>query len=85
MSGGALIIAAGHQMMAHRDSPEAEVGLFEAVARQNCPLDLYHPQLMLQCLLWGTSLLSPERIRLTESLTCRKDRHCETNNMQSRL
>ena len=27
--------------------------LFEYVARQNGPLDDYHPQMLLQCLLWG--------------------------------
>jgi RAVE protein 1 C terminal len=28
--------------------------LMEYVARQNGPLDDYHPQMLLQCLLWGT-------------------------------
>jgi hypothetical protein len=27
--------------------------LFEYVARHNGPLDDYHPQMLLQCLLWG--------------------------------
>jgi hypothetical protein len=27
--------------------------LFEHVARHNGPLDDYHPQMILQCLLWG--------------------------------
>jgi hypothetical protein len=36
--------------------------LFETVARRNGPLPDYHPQMLLQCLLWGPSF--PQR-RLT--------------------
>jgi hypothetical protein len=32
-----------------------EESLFEYVARQNGPLEDYNPQMILQCLLWGTS------------------------------
>jgi hypothetical protein len=35
---------------------DAEEGLFEYVARLNGPLADYHPQMLLQCLLWGKSL-----------------------------
>lgn len=34
------------------DAEEGE-SLFEYVARQNGPLEDYHPQMILQCLLWG--------------------------------
>lgn len=37
------------------EEPES---LFEHVARLNGPLEEYHPQMMLQCLLWGQFLLS---------------------------
>lgn len=32
---------------------DSEEGLFEHVARLNGPLADYHPQMLLQCLLWG--------------------------------
>jgi len=35
------------------ESEDAEEGLFEYVARLNGPLADYHPQMLLQCLLWG--------------------------------
>jgi len=34
-------------------SEKDDESLFEYVARQNGPLDDYHPQMLLQCLLWG--------------------------------
>lgn len=55
---GSLLVGAGHHLCLfgqpkriegqHRDE-----SLFEYVARQNGPLEDYHPQMMLQCLLWG--------------------------------
>ena len=33
-------------------------GLFEYVARENGPLEQFHPQMLLQCLLWGTDIRS---------------------------
>ena len=32
-------------------------GLWEYVARENGPLEQYHPQMLLQCLLWGAASL----------------------------
>lgn len=33
--------------------PTEQGDLFEYVARENGPLEQYHPQMLLQCLLWG--------------------------------
>lgn len=35
----------------------SDESLFDYVARQNGPLEDYHPQMLLQCLLWGTPLI----------------------------
>lgn len=40
------------------EEEEEEESLFEHVARLNGPLEEYHPQMLLQCLLWGESLRS---------------------------
>ncbi|KAF9056524.1 RAVE protein 1 C terminal-domain-containing protein [Panaeolus papilionaceus] len=54
---GSLLVAAGPQMYlyseppANKRLPESE-SLFEYVARQNGPLVDYHPQMLLQSLLW---------------------------------
>ncbi|KXN83882.1 Regulator of V-ATPase in vacuolar membrane protein 1 [Leucoagaricus sp. SymC.cos] len=42
--------------------PNENESLFEYVARQNGPLDDYHPQMVLQCLLWGKAELVKEII-----------------------
>ncbi|KAF8273891.1 WD repeat-containing protein [Lactarius quietus] len=54
---GALLIGSGHQMCLYGlprqlEKDGAEEGLFEYVARLNGPLPDYHPQMLLQCLLW---------------------------------
>ncbi|KAJ7786153.1 RAVE protein 1 C terminal-domain-containing protein [Mycena metata] len=58
LANGSLLVGAGHQMYlfgqprpsaAEASPPES---LFEHVARQNGPLEDYHPQMLLQCLLW---------------------------------
>ncbi|KAH9969083.1 WD repeat-containing protein [Russula dissimulans] len=54
---GTLLIGSGHQMCLYGlprqpESERAEEGLFEYVARLNGPLADYHPQMLLQCLLW---------------------------------
>jgi hypothetical protein len=57
LTSGSLLLAAGHQMFLY-GTPLSETDshtetLFEYVARQNGPLEDYHPQMLLQCLLWG--------------------------------
>jgi hypothetical protein len=55
---GSFLIAAGQQMYLFSEpliandekSPES---LMEYVARQNGPLEDYHPQMLLQCLIWS--------------------------------
>ena len=41
------------QGQSSKDTSLEDEGLFEYVARHNGPLDDYHPQMTLQCLLWG--------------------------------
>jgi hypothetical protein len=55
---GTLLVGSGHQMCLYglprqTANEQAEEGLFEYVARLNGPLADYHPQMLLQCLLWG--------------------------------
>jgi len=53
---GSFLIAAGQQMYLFSEPPSdqrATESLLEYVARQNGPLDDYHPQMLLQCLIWG--------------------------------
>ncbi len=60
-AGGSLLVGAGHQILQYGSLPFTLRGpaeqraptLFERVARQNGPLPDYHPQNLLQCLLWG--------------------------------
>ncbi|KAI0286916.1 RAVE protein 1 C terminal-domain-containing protein [Russula aff. rugulosa BPL654] len=54
---GTLLIGSGHQMCLYGlpcrpERKDSEEGLFEHVARLNGPLADYHPQMLLQCLLW---------------------------------
>ncbi|KAG6818061.1 hypothetical protein H0H87_009216 [Tephrocybe sp. NHM501043] len=51
---GSLLVAAGHQVFLYGppSSDSDEETLFEYAARHNGPLDDYHPQMILQCLLW---------------------------------
>ncbi|KAG9128028.1 regulator of (H+)-ATPase in vacuolar membrane [Ceratobasidium sp. 392] len=64
LAGGALLVGAGHQMFLHDTSEDPSIApkdkegrsgmnLFELVASQNGPLEDHHPQMLLQCLLWG--------------------------------
>ncbi|KAJ7783622.1 RAVE protein 1 C terminal-domain-containing protein [Mycena maculata] len=58
LANGSLLVGAGHQMLLFgQQAPSASdvsppESLFEHVARQNGPLEDYHPQMLLQCLLW---------------------------------
>ncbi|KAG8835972.1 regulator of (H+)-ATPase in vacuolar membrane [Serendipita sp. 399] len=52
-----MLTGAGHQMIQARPGFSLQDGttsrdLFETVARKNGPLPHYHPQMLLQCLLW---------------------------------
>ena len=62
------------------DVKDVRPGLFEAVARMNGPLPQYHPQMILQCLLWGKVELVKEIIvRLAEALAAMDARDGEIN------
>lgn len=58
---GTLLVGAGHLMFMYGEKSQTRAAprenesdsLFEHVARLNGPLDDYHPQMILQCLLWG--------------------------------
>ncbi|GJJ09914.1 hypothetical protein Clacol_004138 [Clathrus columnatus] len=61
LSGGSLIVGAAHQMFHYGqsdtavDEEERRESLFESVKAHNGPLVDYHPQMLLQCLLWNKS------------------------------
>ncbi|KAF8913010.1 RAVE protein 1 C terminal-domain-containing protein [Gymnopilus junonius] len=65
---GSFLIAAGQQMYLFSEPPPAqdehpsEETLFELVARLNGPLDDYHPQMLLQCLIWDKIEIVKETI-----------------------
>ncbi|CAK5280165.1 unnamed protein product [Mycena citricolor] len=52
LANGSLLVGAGHQMFLFGQRQIGEEGLFEYVARRNGPLEDYHPQMLLQCLIW---------------------------------
>ncbi|CAE6472515.1 unnamed protein product [Rhizoctonia solani] len=64
LAGGLLLVGAGHQMLLYGNSEEPTPlnnkpreqhsgDLFEIVSSHNGPLEDHHPQMLLQCLLWG--------------------------------
>ncbi|KAF8634403.1 hypothetical protein AX15_000855 [Amanita polypyramis BW_CC] len=59
LTNGSFLIGAGHHLCLFGSSKPTEPSesLFEFVARQNGPLEDYHPQMLLQCLLWGKTEL----------------------------
>ncbi|THH34149.1 hypothetical protein EUX98_g174 [Antrodiella citrinella] len=70
---GTLLIGAGHIMLLYGHSKPSNSqtktpGLFESVARYNGPLDDYHPQMILQCLLW-------EKVELVKNIIVRLARY----------
>ncbi|KAG9095999.1 regulator of (H+)-ATPase in vacuolar membrane [Ceratobasidium sp. UAMH 11750] len=85
LAGGALLVGAGHQMFLHDTSKDPNatqngkeehnsMDLFELVASQNGPLEDHHPQMLLQCLLWGKIELVKEIIvRLAASFDAAED------------
>ncbi|KAG9314237.1 RAVE protein 1 C terminal-domain-containing protein [Chiua virens] len=58
LANGTLLVGAGHHMFLYGQAQSygpnsADESLFVHVARINGPLPDYHPQMLLQCLLWG--------------------------------
>jgi len=59
LANGSFLIAAGQQMFLFSEPPSKQEDslsnetLVEYVARHNGPLDDYHPQMLLQCMIWG--------------------------------
>lgn len=57
LAGGMFVVGAGHLLLKYGKQPENQLSiedeLFERVAWLNGPLPDYHPQMVLQCLLWG--------------------------------
>ncbi|KAF5374738.1 hypothetical protein D9758_000427 [Tetrapyrgos nigripes] len=74
LANGSLLVGAGNQMCLYgtpsnnktKKDEMREETLFEFVARQNGPLEDYHPQILLQCLLWGTFLA--EKLELVKEI-----------------
>ncbi|KAK0208168.1 RAVE protein 1 C terminal-domain-containing protein [Desarmillaria ectypa] len=62
LANGSFLLGAGHQMFLYGQDVSSsrrsitstldDESLFDYVARQNGPLEDYHPQMLLQCLLW---------------------------------
>ncbi|GBE78251.1 hypothetical protein SCP_0111340 [Sparassis crispa] len=77
---GALLVGAGHFMALFGqpqpvlESSASEESLFEHVARYNGPLEDYHPQMVLQCLLWEkVELVKKIIVNLARNLESGKD------------
>ncbi|KAI6047751.1 RAVE protein 1 C terminal-domain-containing protein [Pisolithus marmoratus] len=71
LANGSFLVGAGHQMFLFSQVPSprdtSECSLFESVARSSGPLDDYHPQMLLQCLLWGKiSLVKQIIVRMAQ-------------------
>lgn len=68
-SHGSFLISAGRHMFLYSDplpdksEQDPQEGLFEQVARLNGPLEDFHPQMLLQCLLW-------EKIEVAKEIIC---------------
>ncbi|ESK98022.1 wd repeat protein [Moniliophthora roreri MCA 2997] len=80
LAGGSLLIGAGHQMLlygshdAGKDQPAES--LFDYVASQNGPLQDYHPQMLLQCLLW-------DKVELVKDIIVNLSKNLESNSTSS--
>jgi hypothetical protein len=58
LANGSFLVAAGQQMYLFSEplmtsEEKSSESLIEYVARQNGPLEDYHPQMLLQCLIWS--------------------------------
>ncbi|KAI6119823.1 RAVE protein 1 C terminal-domain-containing protein [Pisolithus croceorrhizus] len=72
LANGSFLVGAGHQMFLFSQTSsfarDTSCSLFESVARSNGPLDDYHPQMLLQCLLWGKlSLVKRIIVKMAQS------------------
>ncbi|KAI0348528.1 hypothetical protein BDW22DRAFT_1350758 [Trametopsis cervina] len=82
LRGGLFLVGAGQlkllygQPTTSQEGSEVTESLFEFVARQNGPLDDYHPQMILQCLLWEkVELVKKSFINLAHNLQRTRDVH----------
>ncbi|KAL4070811.1 RAVE protein 1 C terminal-domain-containing protein [Scleroderma citrinum] len=72
LANGSFLVGAGHQMFLYAQTSSLDAGpttcsLFEYVVRSNGPLEDYHPQMLLQCLLWGKlSLVKQIIVRMAQ-------------------
>ncbi|KAF8222144.1 WD repeat-containing protein [Tricholoma matsutake] len=83
LTNGSLLIAAGHQIFLYgaplpstKEVLQPET-LFEYVARQNGSLEDYHPQMLLQCLLW-------EKVELVKEIIVNLARDIEMHGRERR-
>ncbi|KAL0951404.1 hypothetical protein HGRIS_008099 [Hohenbuehelia grisea] len=81
LTNGSLLVTAGHQVnlytqaqrRPYQDAPPENETLFGYVARNNGPLMDYHPQMLLQCLLWGkVELVKDIIVNLAENVEVTK-------------
>ncbi|KAI0695128.1 RAVE protein 1 C terminal-domain-containing protein [Cytidiella melzeri] len=82
LGGGLFLIGTGQlkslygQPSSPRDGVMDTESLFEHVARHNGPLDDYHPQMILQCLLWEkVELVKNSFVNLSRNLARTRDIH----------
>ena len=95
---GSFLIAAGQQMYLFSEplvisDEKSTESLMEYVARQNGPLEDYHPQMLLQCLIWSPwfQMLSiinrsydfPDKIELVKEIIANLAHAVFTNGMQT--
>ncbi|CAL1695568.1 unnamed protein product [Somion occarium] len=79
---GSLLIGAGHLLCLYGqpkpapEDPEPPESLFEYVALHNGPLSDYHPQLILQCLLWDkVEVVKSVIVNLAHNIARRRNIH----------
>lgn len=94
LANGSLLVGAGHLMFLYGQLTHENANLkgktragtlFDYAARQNGPLLEYHPQILLQCLLWGASAPFPSCKALIDTFSCiRESGDCENDHSKSR-